>query len=157
MTDPLVSILLAQAPRGKGRHRSRIVMPKFKKPFVHQYADPETVAYEAEIAAAGAEAMAGWAPFPGPLTVFVEAFFPIPASWSGKKRAAAAAGEIFHTSKPDGDNIFKAAGDALNGVCWVDDSQIVMTQCLKVYSDFPRLRISVWSWDDVEAAEPELL
>jgi Holliday junction resolvase RusA-like endonuclease len=132
-------------------------MPKFKKPFVHQYSDPETVEYEEAIKAVGEEAMAGCAPFPGPLTVFVEAFFPIPASWSARKRAAAAAGEIFHTSKPDGDNVFKSVGDALNGVCWVDDSQIVMTQCVKLYSDWPMVRISVWAWNDVPAAEPELI
>lgn len=157
MSDPLVCIILPQAPRGKGRHRSRVVMPKFKKPFVHQYSDPETVAYESELADVGRLVMGGAAPFPGPLTVFVEAFFPIPVSWSARKRAQAAAGEIFHTSKPDGDNVFKSVGDALNGVCWVDDSQIVMSQALKLYSDYPRVRISVWSWDDIGDAEPDLL
>lgn len=157
MSDPLVTFTVPIAPRGKGRHRSRIVMPKFKKPFVHQYSDPETVAYESAVAAAGRLAMGSWAPFPGPLTVFVEAFFAIPASWPSRKRAQAAAGEIFHTSKPDGDNVFKAIGDALNGVCWVDDSQIVMSQALKLYSDYPRVRVSVWNWDDAAPAEPDLI
>lgn len=155
--EPLVTILLPQAPRGKGRHRSRVVTPKFKRPFVHQYSDPETVAYEAELAAVGREAMGGLSPFEGPLTVFVEAFFPIPESWSNKKRAAAAAGEIFHTSKPDGDNVFKAVGDSLNKICWLDDSQIVMSQALKVYSDFPRVRVTVWAWDDIGPTEPEFI
>lgn len=159
--DPLVTIVLGGAPRGKGRPRFRVVKPRNKPEFVHVYTDAETVAYEAELATAGREAMAAASlvsdPFDGPLTVFVEAFFPIPESWSNKKKAAAAAGEVFHMSKPDGDNVFKAVGDSLNKICWVDDSQIIMSQIVKLYSDFPRVRISVWAWNDVPAAEPELL
>jgi hypothetical protein len=30
-----------------------------------------------------------------------------------------------HTSRPDGDNLDKFLFDALTGVCWKDDSQIV--------------------------------
>lgn len=159
--EPLVSILLPGAPRGKGRPRFRVVKPRGKPEFVHVYTDAETLAYEAALAAVGREAMAAASlvsdPFDGPLTVFVEAFMPIPESWSLKKKAAAAAGDISPTSKPDGDNIFKIVGDSLNKICWLDDSQIIMSQVLKQYSDFPRLRVSVWNWNDVPAAEPELL
>ncbi len=155
-SDPLVSILLPGDPRGKGRPRFRIVRPKSGAQFVSVYTDAETTAYEAGLAKAGAAAMTG-SPFVGPLTAFAEAFMPIPASWSNKKRAAAAAGEVFHVSKPDGDNIAKCVGDALNKIVWVDDSQIVMWQVLKVYSEWPRLRVSVWAWDDVGPNEPGLL
>ena len=159
--DPLVTVLLPGPPMGKKRHRSRVVIPKRGKPWVQQYPDPDGVAYEADLAAAGREAMKEGGlisdPFDGPLTCFVEAFVPIPKSWSKKDHAAAVAGEIFPTSKPDGDNYAKTAGDALNGVCWVDDSQIIMWQVLKLYSDFPRLRVSVWAWDDLGPAEPELV
>jgi Holliday junction resolvase RusA-like endonuclease len=81
----------------------------------------------------------------------------IPASWSATKRSAASAGEIFPISKPDGDNIAKCIGDGLNKICWADDSQIVMWQVLKAYSDFPRLRVSVWQFDDIGPAEPEFI
>lgn len=159
--EPLVSILLAGPPRGKGRPRFRVVKPRGKPEFVHVYTDSETLAYESDLAAAGREAMAAASlvsdPFDGPLTVFVEAFFPIPESWSIKKKMAAAAGEVFHMSKPDGDNVFKAVGDSLNKICWLDDSQIVMSQIVKLYSDFPRLRVSVWAWNDLSPLEPELL
>ncbi len=159
--EPLVSIVLGGPPRGKGRPRFRVVKPKGRPEFVHVYTDADTVAYEEALAEVGREAMAAASlvsdPFDGPLTVFVEAFFPIPESWSNKKKAAAAAGEIFHTSKPDGDNVFKVVGDSLNKICWVDDSQIVMSQVLKAYSDFARLRVTVWAWDDVGPTEPELI
>lgn len=159
--EPLVTILLAGDPRGKGRPRFRIVKPKFKPQFVTVYTDSDTVAYEDALAEVGREAMAAASlvadPFDGPLTCFAEAFMPIPPSWSLKKQAAAVAGEIFPTGKPDGDNIAKCVGDALNGIVWRDDAQIIMWQILKQYSDYPRLRISVWAWNDLPAMEPELL
>lgn len=158
MTDPLVTILLPGDPRGKGRPRFRIIRPKGGgAPFASVYTDAETAAYEHALARCGRVAMGAAAPFPGPLTCFAEAFMPIPESWSNKKKAAAAAGDVFHVSKPDGDNIAKCVGDALNKIAWVDDSQIVMWQVLKTYSDFPRLRVSVWGWDDVGPQEPEMI
>lgn len=159
--DPLVTIVLGGAPMGKKRHRSRVVIPRVGRPWVQTYPDPDGVAYEADLAAAGREAMATSSliadPFDGPLTVFVEAFVPIPESWSLKKKAAARAGDISPTGKPDWDNFGKIASDALNKIVWADDSQIIMGQVLKQYSDFPRLRVSVWNWNDIEPPEPELL
>ena len=154
MADPLVSICLPGSPRGKGRPRFRIVKPKYKPQFVTVYTDAETTKYEKDLSAVGREAMGRSAPLECALTCFAEAFMPIPESWSNRKRAQAAAGEIFHTSKPDGDNIAKCVGDALNKIVWDDDSQIVMWQVFKTYSEYPRLRISVWAWDDVGPKEP---
>lgn len=157
MSDPLVTIVLGGDPRGKGRPRFRIVKPKFKPQFVTVYTDRETEDYENALKDAGKEAWLPRAPLETALTCFVEAFMPIPASWSKKKQAAAAAGDIHHTGKPDGDNIAKCVGDALNKIVWQDDSAIVMWQILKVYSEFPRLRVSVWNWDDLPEKEPDLL
>lgn len=157
---PLICILLPGEPVPKGRPRFRIVRPRGKPEFVSVYSPPETVAYEEMLAAAGREAMAASGlitdPFDGPLTVFVEAFLPIPESWSMKKKAAAIAGDISPTSKPDGDNIFKVVGDSLNKICWLDDSQIIMSQVLKQYSEWPRLRVSIWLWNDVPSSIQEL-
>lgn len=155
--DPLVSILLPGDPRGKGRPRFRIIHPKGgAAPFASVYTDAETAAYEQALAWAASAAWRSRPPLETALTVFAEAFMPIPASWSKRKQAAAVSGELMPTGKPDGDNIQKCVGDALNKIVWLDDSQIVMWQCLKVYSDFPRLRVSVWEWHDVPAIEPEL-
>lgn len=101
--------------------------------------------------------MAGRKPLGGALTAFVEAFLAIPSSWSQKKQAAALAGDIHPVSRPDSDNFGKAALDSCNGIVWVDDAQVVMLQVQKKYSDYPRLRISVWAWDDLPAAEPEFI
>ena len=49
---------------------------------------------------------------PVKLTAVIE--LPIPASWSGKWRAAAITGVIRPTTRPDLDNFLKAALDAIN-------------------------------------------
>ena len=86
--------------------------------------------------------MAGQPVLDGPLTVNVEARFPVPASWSRRKRAAALAGEVFPTGRPDMDNVVKTL-DALNWVVWKDDAQIVTMCVSKRYSESPELRITV--------------
>ena len=46
-----------------------------------------------------------------------------------KKKAAALLGN--HTSRPDLDNLLKAVLDALNGVAFLDDSQITEVRAVK--------------------------
>ena len=43
--------------------------------------------------------------------------------------------KIYPTKKPDVDNIIKIIADALNGVAYNDDKQIVMCNCGKYYTD----------------------
>lgn len=45
--------------------------------------------------------------------------------------------------KPDVDNYIKATLDALNGVIWKDDAQIVTLKAAKYYSDHPRIEMKV--------------
>ena len=73
----------------------------------------------------------------------IEAWLPIPASWSNKRKTAAATGQIWPTSKPDIDNLCKIAWDAMNGIVYKDDSQIVESRLFKGYHDEPCLRVRV--------------
>lgn len=66
-----------------------------------------------------------------------------PKSFSKKKTEMAERGEIVPVTKPDADNYLKAIKDALNGVIWRDDSQIVDVQVSKRYSVRPRIEIEV--------------
>lgn len=77
------------------------------------------------------------------VTLMMVAFIPIPASWSKQKRACAAAGLVLPTHRPDLDNYEKAITDALNGVCYEDDSQICDVIKSKRYSTNPRVHVSV--------------
>jgi Holliday junction resolvase RusA-like endonuclease len=62
---------------------------------------------------------------PGGLVLLSGAFYrSIPASWS-KKRKESALERKYCGSKPDLDNYIKLVTDALNGLFWQDDEQIV--------------------------------
>jgi Holliday junction resolvase RusA-like endonuclease len=137
-----VEFELQGEPRPKGRHRSRIGY-KNGKPFVMQYPDPETARYEAVLAEAALLFMRGRAPTEQPVALLVHAYKPIAASWSKTDRAKALAGALLPTSKPDGDNYLKGCQDALNGIVWRDDAQVIDARVIKQFSDRPALRIEV--------------
>lgn len=74
----------------------------------------------------------------------VYAYMSIPKSKTKKFHAAAVAGDIRPTKTPDVDNIFKAVSDALNGVLYRDDKQIIHSRVEKYYSDEPRVEVEVF-------------
>lgn len=67
----------------------------------------------------------------------------IPKSFSKLKVIAANSGAIRPTTKPDWDNYGKLVCDAMNGIFWKDDSQIVSAWVEKYYSDNPRIEIAL--------------
>lgn len=130
-----VWFFLAGPPQGKGRARSA--------PNGHHYTPAKTVAYETRLAyefkmAAGPD----WTPLQGPVSFIAQAVFAVPESWSGKKRAAALAGDLRPTVKPDTDNLSKIK-DGLNGIAWRDDSQVVYDLVIKTYGEKPGVTISI--------------
>jgi Holliday junction resolvase RusA-like endonuclease len=131
----LLVIELLGEPKGKGR-------PRFVRATGHAYTPQRTASYEAMLRHEAALVMAGRPPLEGALRVQVAAHFGIPASWSGKKKAAALAGEIRPTKRPDIDNVAKML-DGLNGIVFGDDAQIVSAVIEKLYSDRPRLRVEI--------------
>lgn len=77
-----------------------------------------------------------------PLRLNVDCFMSIPDSTSKRDRTAMIAGEIRPTKKVlDVDNALKCVADALNGVAYHDDSQIVEMSVRKFYSEEPRTEI----------------
>lgn len=79
----------------------------------------------------------------GPIALWVKVYRPIPKSFSKKKQKLAEIGRIRPTTKPDVSNYIKIIEDALNGVIWKDDSQIVRLLVDKYYSEKPRIEIEV--------------
>lgn len=123
---------------GKGR-------PRFARQgaFVRAYSPEKTVSYENKIKAAARIAMNGAEPFVEAMqcTIFISA---TPAqSWSKKKQQEAIAQVLKPTKKPDLDNIGKIYLDALNGIAWIDDKQVVKLSIEKQYgkSDFVSVEI----------------
>ena len=131
-------------PVGKGR-------PRIGKVGAHarMFTPAKTVNYESTVALFAAQAMAGRALLTGPVNLQMRVDFPIPASWSMKKQRAAEAGQILPTVKPDSDNIVKAICDAINGVVWKDDVQVVDLTVKKRYSVVPGVAVRI---DELEVA-----
>ncbi len=78
-----------------------------------------------------------------PLLADITALFPIPKSASKKLQAKMLSGAVRPTKKPDCDNIIKAVLDALNGVAYYDDSQVVKICIRKRYDTNPRTIIEI--------------
>ena len=79
----------------------------------------------------------------GEISICVKAFYQIPKSASKKKREEMLAGEIRPTKKPDCDNVLKIIADALNGIAYHDDSQIVLATIWKEYAETPRVEVTL--------------
>lgn len=135
MSADTITIELSGEPRGKGR-------PRFVRATGIAFTPAETRKYESALRFAAQQEMATRSPLEGPLSVLVEAHFPIPQSWSRKKRDQALAGMVRPTTKPDADNLLKNL-DSFNEVVFRDDKQIVDARISKFYSDRPRLVIRV--------------
>ena len=134
----MIALTIPGEPCGKGR-------PKFCKvgKFARAYTPAKTVNHEATIKQLFAVHYPDFTPLDGPLSMAVIAYMSIPASASAKLRAAMLACRVWPTKKPDADNIFKLVADALSGLAYGDDKQIVTAQLHKFYSDRPRLEIYI--------------
>lgn len=114
---------------------------------VRTYTPKKTVDFEMAVRVAALRAMLGAKPLAGPLFARVDCYLPIPKSWTKAAREAARAGSLYPVSKPDLDNFKKAVFDAMNGVVFVDDSQIVDDAGKKRYADEPRVEVFIQELD----------
>lgn len=130
-------------PKGKGRPRATTVSGR-----VRTYTPEATANYENLVKVSFLQAHGKAEPYAKdvPLVAKISAFFPIPQSASKKKQAAMEAGEISPTKKPDTDNIAKIVLDALNGLAYYDDAQIVVLSLQKTYSTKPRVDVQIFEW-----------
>jgi Holliday junction resolvase RusA-like endonuclease len=119
-----VSISLIGVPIGKGRPRGALRYGK-----VRFYPAAESAKYEEQVRLAAFREMRALALQPFTCAVEVELLFVFapPPSWSEKRRLAAIAGLIPHTSRPDTDNCVK------NRIVFADDAHVVRLTALKSY------------------------
>ena len=129
-------------PKAQARARSTVINGR-----VHTYGEDVSRNYKnyVKMIAQVAATEQGWT-FAGTegIGVNIYAYMYIPQSKSKKFHAAAMAGDERPTKKPDVDNIFKAVSDALNGVLYGDDKQIIHARVEKHYSDEPRVEVEVF-------------
>jgi Holliday junction resolvase RusA-like endonuclease len=117
-------------PKGKGR-------PRFSRvgSFTKVYTDKQTLTYESLIATFAKQAMGGTEPLKTPVSVFLYVRLPIPQSYPKKRREACLNGSEKPCKKPDIDNIAKTYLDAMNGVIFVDDTQVIDLHVKKLYAE----------------------
>lgn len=141
-----IQFVVPGQPVGKGR-------PKFARRgnFVTAYTPEKTASYENLVKIKAEQAMKDRGVIKGAVCVEIRLHVNMPQSWSKKKQALAVAHQIYPTSKPDTDNVIKGIFDALNGIVWFDDKQVVDLYVAKRYSETPRAIVNIRELDMVSA------
>jgi Holliday junction resolvase RusA-like endonuclease len=137
----MIEFFVPQEPQGKASPRAVQVAGRARV-----IKAPKTRAYEAQAALFAAQAMSGRPPLENAVRLDLVAVMGIPASWSGRKRAAALAGSVRPTRRPDLSNCMKACEDAMNGIVFRDDALVVQATLGKVYGVVPGVHVTVKEW-----------
>lgn len=139
----ILRLFVPGEPRGKGRARSvalrnsdgslktRMTANGKQAPLMVHMTDDKTRTYEGMIKSLAVDRIVK--PSSAPIYLELIIGMPIPKSWPSWKASAAISGEIEPTAKPDSDNVLKAVKDALNGVVWNDDCQVVICHPVKKF------------------------
>lgn len=90
-------------------------------------------------------------PVTGAVLLSLKIYRAMPKSMSKAKREAALAGQLRPTTKPDVSNVLKGVEDALKGLWYADDSQIVgYGELGKWYSERPRIEVTMQEIEEVQ-------
>ena len=123
--------------KGKGR-------PRFTKfgNFVKTYTPTDTASYENLIKIQFRITCGKWYS-ELPLKMKITAIHGIVKSATKKDRAKMLSGELLPTKKPDADNITKIICDALNGIAYKDDTQVVDLEVKKIYGEVEKVIVEI--------------
>lgn len=121
--------------------------PKFstKNGVYRSYTPQKTIDYEEHVRESyRAEYPLPTMPFgkDDPLEVVTNFYFAIPKA-TPKSKILKFLTVLRPTKRPDLDNLYKSLTDALNGVCYPDDSQIVTAHIHKLWSESPKAEITI--------------
>ena len=98
--------------------------------------------WQQAVSFAGQRAIGDMPPLDGPLGVRVEFRVPRPKGHLGKRGLLPSA-PPFPTTRPDLTKLWRGTEDALKGICWRDDSQIVWQKIVKVFAATPGAAIRI--------------
>lgn len=130
---PAVSFFVNGLP--KGQPRPRAFARKMGNKFVARVFDAGTAEeWKGQIAQA-AKDHTPTTPFDGPVYLYLNFLFPRPKSHFRANGTLKMDAPLFHTGKPDADNLAKAVMDALTqlGGFWSDDATIAQLFIAKAY------------------------
>jgi len=118
--------------------------PRFARrgQFVQTYTDAKTIDYETHVAMKARQAIGATEPLKGALTVFLYLRYGVPTSYSKKRKEACLRG-VEYPKKVDLDNVYKSITDAMQGIVYLNDSQIVEAHITKVYHEIAGANVMV--------------
>jgi len=124
--------------------------PRFARrgQFVQTYTDAKTIDYETQVAMRARHAIGSTKPLEGALSVFLYLRYTVPASYSKKRKEACLLG-VEYPKKVDIDNVYKSITDAMQGIVYANDSQIVEAHIKKVYAEESGANIMVQECDSI--------
>ena len=126
-------------PMGKGRPRFATTAAGYGRPYTPEKTENYETLVKWEFHAQCGDAWFADAPLRMNLLVYME----IPRSASKRRKALMLAGKLRPTKKPDFDNIGKIVADALNGLAYHDDAQVVDARVVKLYGETPRVEVEI--------------
>ena len=111
----------------------------------HAYDPAKSREYKKQVALAASLSMRGQSLFPKgiPLKCVITIWQKMPKRFTKKQKELAENEFLRPTVKPDVDNVAKAITDAMNGIVYVDDAQIVELVCGKYYAEEPKVMVKV--------------
>ena len=111
----------------------------------HAYDPQKSRDYKEQVAFAASWAMRGQSAFQKgtPLKCAITIWHKTPARFTKEQKKMVENETLRPTSKPDVDNIAKSITDAMNGIVYADDSQIVELICEKYYAVEPKVMVKV--------------
>lgn len=129
----------------QGKGRPRVVNKRAITP-------PKTRSHEGFVRHLAKQAMGAQFPHAGPVDMSVVIIKAIPGGWPKWKRDAARTGVVLPTGKPDPDNVAKLVCDALNGIAYLDDAQIVAMTIARRWGDRDETYVGVFKCEGVCAS-----
>ena len=151
MDSQVFKLIVYAKPVAQERPRGHIIQPRSgKSPFINFYDPPKSKAWKKMINSRAQDAVfnGDFKMFPKAIALVGSFEFVIdrPQSVSVKKRP-------HHSINPDLDNFIKGVKDALNGVVYMDDGQIVryVDPTIKRYADMdeqPCIKITIMPYED---------
>ena len=107
---------------------------------------PKTSEWRAQIAQVAGERMAGRELLRGPVSLDVAIYMPRSKGHYGTGRNAGVlkpSAPVTHTKAPDITKLLRAIEDALTGIVWADDAQVVVQHATKGYGEPARVRVAI--------------
>lgn len=151
----IFDIFIPGHPRPAGSKTAYLIKDKFGRPVkkngreiivVTDASGKRGKEWRKTIKVTAQEATQGAPLLTGPLLVCMTFYMPRPKNHYGTGKNAERlkdSSPTYHTTKPDLLKVARAVEDALTGVCYVDDSQIVTEQLQKRYADDGNMGVSV--------------